>query len=326
MILTITNQCNRRCEFCFEGAFRDAPPAMMSLADVEDLCEFFEIPARRSDAYATILGGEPTLHPELLQIIDLLRSHHPALRILLLTNLLCDSDLLYELHGRRMSLLVNLVSPEQNSPVHNDLLETNLALLNGLDGLLVTYAVTITTPDQDFDFLYERLRNADRSSVCGVRIGFSAPGNGFANRFVNEFTPAYGEKYLEIIRTCHQINPRLRFSNECTVNMCLMRENIYTRLKPMVSYLDIQCTEPNMDILPDMSTHWCFAFRGVPEMRIDNIFEYSSPEAVLAALRERLARLLRTYPPQCEHANCGEILCTGPCPALNYYRAVVQKT
>ena len=116
MILVITSQCNRNCTFCFEGSYRGSSPQYMSLDDVENLCEFFSISERDSSDPVTILGGEPTLHPELLDIIDIIRDHSPRVSILLLTNLTCPTKLTNEILGRHVNLLVNIVPPSENTP------------------------------------------------------------------------------------------------------------------------------------------------------------------------------------------------------------------
>ncbi len=317
MVLVIINSCNRDCPFCFEGEFRHGPQQRMSLADVEALCRFFRIAESSTDEAVSLLGGEPTLHPELLDIIDLIGDHCPGKRILLLTNLTCERELLAELLMRRVSLLVNIVEPALNTPAQQAAIDDNLALLSEAPNIVYSAATTIHALDQDFGFFYEFLRRDRLRQVYNVRLGLSAPGFQFGNEFAREMTSAWGEKYLEVARGIHRVNPMIGLSGECPVNLCQVAPEAYAELVPHVAFLKSVCAEPNLDILPDFSTHWCFGTRHLPGMVIDNIFDYPNEAALRAELNRRRVDLLRQMGVRCDHATCDRLGCHGPCLALN---------
>lgn len=325
MNLVITNTCNRRCPYCFEGTFKDPPTREMSLSDVDSLCRFFRIAEREPPAGVALLGGEPTLHPDLLDIIGLVQSHNPHLPVTVLNNLLCDPDLLDRVLRRGAALLVHVTHPQNNTEEQQKLVEQNLQFLRRYPFYQYSLAVTLTRPEDSFEFLYDILRRDRKRQVFNVRLGISCPGMGFTNHFVRDFAEQLGEKYLEIITTCHRINPQLRYTNECPVNLCLMSERVFDRLERLVSCLALECDRPNMDILPDFSTHWCFAFQGVPELCVDNIFDYPDIETVTEVLEHKYRRFAASVTPQCEFHGCDKLRCSGPCPALNYYRQVVSR-
>jgi len=325
MNLAITNVCNRDCPYCFEGAFRAPPRREMSLSDVDALCRFFRIAERAPPACVTLLGGEPTQHPEVLDIVALIQSHNSQLPITLLTNLLCDSSLLDRLLRRCIGMLVHVTNPVNNTAEQQAQLAENFEFLRQFRAYQFSLAVTIVRPDDDFEFLYDLLRGDELRQICNVRLGTSTPGLGFSNAFVRDFSEQFGEKYLEILGQCHRINPQLRFTNECPVNLCLMSEDVFERVEKLVDCLELECECPNMDILPDFSTHWCFAFQDVPELRVDNIFDYPDIETVTEVLEQKYRRFLATLRPQCDFEHCGKLRCRGPCPALNYYRQVVSR-
>jgi sulfatase maturation enzyme AslB (radical SAM superfamily) len=321
MVLVINNTCNRDCPFCFEGDFRHGPAQMMSVDDLDVLCGYFRIAQSSPDDRVTLLGGEPTLHPQLLEIVDLIRDHCPNKQVLLLTNLACERELLAELLMRRVNVLVNIVPPELNTPEQQAAIDANIDMLSEAPGCIYAAAVTIASLDQDFGFFYDVLRRDRHHQIFNVRVGLSAPGYEFGNEFVADQRPEWGEKYLEVVRQMHRINPMISVGNECAVNLCMMRPETYAELAPHVGYLSAVCTQPNLDILPDFSTHWCFGSRHLPGMRIENIFDYPDEQALIRELNQRRVDLMREMGMQCDHAECDTLRCHGPCLALNYYLA-----
>jgi len=322
MGLLITTECNRRCPFCFVGPLKDGASRRMSVADVDRLCRFWKVRERSPDFGLTLLGGEPTLHPDLLAIVDAIRAHNPAVAVPLLTNLTCSTELLAGLVQRRVQFLVNLVDQTVNSPEQERDVERNLDFLDQVPGLLYNLAVTIASPGDRFDHLYRVLRSSHGRHVWSVRLGISSPGTDFANRFPRQFSPKYGKKYVEIVTACHQINPRLEFINECAVNLCLMSEEDYLRLSRVVRKLNLVCAEPNLDVLPGFSAQWCFALRDVPALRVDNVFDFPDADSLRRELMRRALQFAATTAAGCQHAKCKTILCRGPCPAYAHWAAV----
>ena len=321
MVLVIINTCNRDCPFCFEGDYRRGAPERMSIDDVDSLCEFFQIARSAPVDPVSLLGGEPTLHPDLTAIMDLIRDHCAGKEIVLLTNLTCERELLAEILMRRANLLVNLVEPSLNTVAQQSAVEANLALLAEAPGVTYAVATTIFSPEQDFGWFYDVLRSDRHRQIYNVRVGLSAPGFGFANRFADTMVPAWGEKYLEVVREIHRINPMIRIGAECAVNLCQLAPATYERLATNVALLNRSCSEPNLDILPDFSTHWCFGARHLPGMRIENIFDYPNETALRIELNRRRMALMRRIGLHCDHAACDTIGCPGPCLALNCFLA-----
>ena len=296
----------------------------MSLADIQRIHEFSH-QSQMHGTSITIMGGEPTVHPRFVDIMHLLRRLNPSHEMQVLTNLLCDPALLKDLAPLGVGALINVGGYLDNTEEQKQQLHANLELL-GRERIFrgTCLAVTIVDPDQDFEFLYDILRQDEAVSIGAVRIGISSPGTGFANRFPREFSTAYGDKYLEIVERVHQIRPLFVFANECFVNMCMMSEPVYNRLVRVVKGLDRYCSA-NLDILPDFSTHWCFAFQEVPEMRIQNIFDYRNLDDVYNALCAKASKMERELGTVCDTTHCKCIECLGPCLGMKYYLKYVKK-
>ena len=153
-----------------------------------------------------------------------------------------------------------------------------------------------------------------------VRIGVSTPGYGFKNPFPREFSQDYGLAYARLAAAIHRIRPHIQISNECALNGCLVDEATEARLQGTVDNFKLVCRSGNCDILPDFSTHWCYAAHAIPELKIDNIFKYQSLDHVQYELSMAHERLQRSLGSQCEHGTCDRLNCHGPCVVQNYYR------
>lgn len=77
--------------------------------------------------------------------------------------------------------------------------------------------------------------------------------------------------------------------------------------------------EPNADILPDLSCHWCFAFEKVPELKIDNVLEFSDDINLLDEMYRRYKEFNERNQYYCDPSACDHSECKGGCAALNYY-------
>lgn len=321
--ICITNKCNRNCKFCFEGAFKQGPEQQMTVDDVRRVCTFARISQMRTPAVC-VLGGEPTLHPDLPQMVAAIRQQNPTANIQLLTNLLCDRSVLEPLAPLGANCLVNVGGFAEYSREEQDRLHANLEFLRtNRIFRWIWLAATICDEKQDFGFLYDILERDEPRSIGALRLAISSPGQNFANQFPKEPSHGYGDKYLEIVETCHRIRPLFSFVNECFVNMCMMSDEVYAKLDGVVLNLSRYCVG-TIDVLPDFSTHWCFAFHGIPRMCIQNIFDYRDMDEVRAVLRGRLADLDETLGTQCDTTNCTSLKCVGPCPAVKYYRKFVR--
>jgi sulfatase maturation enzyme AslB (radical SAM superfamily) len=313
MNFIINNVCNRSCSYCFEGDFTKTAPQYMSLETVRQVLDHF---AAEALSQHNILGGEPTLHPQILEIVRLI--HRRAKQSpYILTNGICDSSLLKEiLLATGASFSFNLNTRDGYTDAEFSAFRQNMELLTNY-ARNIALDITIADPADPFDLLYDLLRQ--KLNITQIRIGISSPGKDFSNLFPKEFTQEYGNAYLRIVEKCHRLNPALRFSNECAVNLCLMEPEIYFRLRE-VNHLTTCCNSGNLDILPDLSTHWCFAADSIPELTIANVLAYPNWWHVQDALYTKKKQLERSLDIECDYASCGNLSCPGPCVCYNYYR------
>lgn len=322
MALTIINKCNQRCSWCFEGRWKDKPTEMMSVNDIKKLLKWKDWSTGRVPVII-LLGGEPTLHPQLLEIVDTITDYNSKIAKVLLTNLTCDEELIKELLDRKVELVVNVDQFEKDNNIHNQSkIIANLDFLNQvpIDGFKYNITATVSDTNKDFTFLYEILKKG-KDRIYNLRIAPSSVGFEFKNKFQKEYNADYYGKVLEVVTKCKEISSELIFSSECAINGCMISEDLVKDLKNQGYHLKYSCgdIEPNADILPNMSSHWCFAFQGVPEMTISNVFDYTDYDSMVEALKQQHENFKSTYAPKCDIQNCKNQFCNGTCPALTYY-------
>lgn len=74
--LRVTNICNKSCDFCFYKN-ETAPRGFMELNTVKDIMEKEHAmhDFRKGPLHVQLTGGEPTLHPQLLEIVTIILSY-----------------------------------------------------------------------------------------------------------------------------------------------------------------------------------------------------------------------------------------------------------
>lgn len=326
MGLTIINKCNQKCSWCFEGAWKSGTTQIMSLKNIRRLMEWKDW----EDGFTPvvfILGGEPTLHPQLLDIFDLITEYNHRISKMLLTNLTCDNALLEELLNKKAVIFANIDQFEPDNNVKNQSkILSNLNYLNTKTDRNFQYNIsaTVSSLEKDFTFLYEILKSG-KDKIYNLRLAPSCIGFEFKNQFQKSFGDEYFNKVFEVLTECLKIKPDLHLSTECAINGCMINGELFTKLKNIGYNLRYSCgePEPNADILPEMSSHWCFAMKGIPELSINNVFDYANYNSMIDALSKKYREFSKKYTHCCNIGNCGYEQCKGPCAALNYYKNIL---
>ncbi len=146
LMLEITNVCNITCRECYSTS----GTLFKSLEQIErDLDTGFEL---RPVHTVTITGGEPTLHPQLLQIIELikLRKAH----VFLLTNgVLVDEQRLSEFARAGLNSILFHVDLGQERPdlPHKPTFADIRRKLNALSGMAVTCGLDVSISATVYD-------------------------------------------------------------------------------------------------------------------------------------------------------------------------------
>jgi uncharacterized radical SAM superfamily Fe-S cluster-containing enzyme len=174
----LTEHCNLRCPTCFT----DSAPSLRGVAAVQDVLANVDARIAREEGRLDVLmlsGGEPTLHPQLGELLDALVSR-PIVRILVNTNglTIAKDDALLELlrrHRERVEVYLQYDGDSAEASRHHrgaDLRRFKDLAIDRLSatGVFTTLTMTAALGVNDGEIGHVVLRALETPYVGGVSI------------------------------------------------------------------------------------------------------------------------------------------------------------
>ena len=178
LIQDVTEHCNLRCPTCFTAS----GPALTGVASLADILANVDAKLSREEGRLDVLmlsGGEPTLYPQLAELLDELVAR-PIVRIMLNTNglLIASDDALVELlkaHRDRLEVYLQYDGPSAEASRHHrgaDLTRFKEAAIARLSaaGVFTTLVMTAALGVNDGDIGAVVLKALDTPFIGGVAI------------------------------------------------------------------------------------------------------------------------------------------------------------
>jgi hypothetical protein len=265
----LTSKCNRACTFCFaaeevtlagnKGAPQHADWAM-SLETVDKLIDFHK---RSHTNQISLLGGEPTIHPEFNEILD--RIMAAGLTVKLFTGGLIPPKVkehIKTMDPKRLSIIANISSLDGCRSVGE------FQAITGTVRELAEYcslSFTITRPDFDTHF------HPDLITQTGcrphIRLGLELPMLTDPNPRLDP--SAYRETAKTIIKMGSYANDRnISLGFDCGFVMCMFTSEELGLLRLYNSHAEFRCT-PIIDINPKLEVWACFATSPLHRVKIE---------------------------------------------------------
>lgn len=267
----LTNLCNRKCSFCYLNNWitdSEEDAILMSRKSLATLLQWL----KRSKLYRVKLaGGEPTLHPEMLDFVkEFIRNNILVEGIL--TNGLGETDLYKEAASiTGTNWLVNVNKPTTYKRDEWELLNRNLDLLrwrnegspvrlNGFDTSSLRQlclSLTFHEPDQDFSYIVDL---AKKYGCPVIRYDVSRPSSDLSNLHVNferlfEIKPTI----MEFVRTC--VREGIKPGVDDALPFCIFTQEDLKFLHLFSNFYSI-CT-PHSDVFPDLTVSYCTSMHGI---------------------------------------------------------------
>ena len=259
-----------------------------------------------------LLGGEPTLHPEVDAFVDLALER--AFHVSIFTNGLIPENTLRhleEIPGDRLALVVNVNGPDDQTPAEAARQATVLSRL----GRKARLGFNIYRPAPQLAFLLVLI---DRHDLCRVlRLGLAHPCLDRSNAFLRppEY-PKVGRAVADFARVAWASGVELDF--DCGFVPCMFPKDFLEELGDQADLLG-SCCGPVPDFLPDGAAVHCYPL-GARD-RID-VSDASRIEKLRSRLSRRFApyRALGIYREclRCPHRDSGR--CNGGCLAAALQR------
>lgn len=307
--LSITNRCNRHCDYCFakdplRANRANAPDAHMTLAVYERALDFLMHSGVRE---VRLLGGEPTLHPQFLPFVD--RALERGLRLLVFTGGLVGAKVLERLESiepNRLSVLVNVVSPDtENAP----LLKRQTVLYRRL-GQRVILGINIASPATQLDYLLDLI---DRYRLSRhIRLGLAQPVLGGTNHYLHpKHYPEVG--YRVTVFGLEALNRNVKIGWDCGWVPCMFPKEGLSALEIISSEVGLRCN-PILDVMPDGQVISCYPLAAL-------VREWLPDDRDAAWLRARFTHKLAVNSAFHLYKQCAlcewreRAVCTGGCKA-----------
>lgn len=299
----VTYRCNLACPYCFAADMKAEFPQDMSPEAYGRLLRWM---SHEPPPAVAFIGGEPTLHPHLLEMIE--DAVDSGIAAILFTNGLFRETVTDDLAALVSNFVVNYNDPALYTKAQSRLLHANLDRLHKL-GARITFSKNFSGTYSDYGYLLEGI---DRYDVQNVRYDISRPTPGGLN---DHFTLDEGRRILAhavgFVRACEERG--VRTGLDCSVRLCDLKDEDRRYLERVSMKFGGVC-HPSMDVHPDLSASYCLPMR---HLAVPDITRLAGVSALRTRLAE-LARPIRYANAQSECADCAEFMrrCQGGCMAL----------
>jgi MoaA/NifB/PqqE/SkfB family radical SAM enzyme len=293
----INQECNLSCPYCFadKGSMR------LSLEDFGRLALWLE--ESRAPA-AAILGGEPTLHPDLPFFLEGLNRAGTA--PVLFTNALYPYELGPVLARETANVVVNYEHPGFLTREQRIRREENLGLLSRL-GARLSFSKNFWDGVGHYDYL---LAGAKLYGAKALRYDLSRPGPGAANRYLSlSEQKKEAENLVRFVKEAEAMG--LATGLDCPLPFCAFSPEDLSYLRKASLRFPGVC-RPSLDIMPDLSVRHCLPLSG---LRAPDATAFAGEWDLLAFFAEAALEMRKGLCP--DRPSCpsrGE--CQGGCLAL----------
>ncbi len=269
----LTEKCVRSCPYCFAKEHMDSSALpQLSWDNLMYIADFLEISGERK---ISLLGGEPTLHPQFVDFTTYLieRNFHVHVftsGIMSTERLLESQKYLAHFTTEKLSFTCNLNHPDISTQKETEKINKFLFAFSHL----TTLGFNIYQEDFDFEFLIQVINkyNLERH----IRIGLAHPIPGEVNKYIPvEGLKKMARKFVSYFDLFERFTISPGF--DCGMPMCIFTEKELGRLfKLNKGILKFGCG-PAIDIGPDMMVWSCFPLSNIHKR---SLYEFNSLQEV----------------------------------------------
>ncbi|MGA9350039.1 MAG: radical SAM protein [Anaerolineae bacterium] len=276
--LVITKFCQRHCEYCFTPSeWRELispEQGMMTLDEFDEACAFLRGGDRPS---LSLLGGEPTTHPQFPLFVDHALSAGFAVRVV--TNGEIPAQHLVRLcrfDRDQVTLLVNL-SSNIRGVVHLTPRQRNTLKQAGS---LISLSFTIGQEQPDVSSWIDLVTTYGLHPH--IRIGIAHPSPRMQNRsLLPRDRYRVGETLVQIARQLDEKGINLGL--DCGLTPCMFTEDSWQELRRLSAHSSFACG-PIPDIGPGLEAWHCFPLYDLGHCKLTDFATLAEVNAWLSGL------------------------------------------
>ena len=275
--IVLTTYCNLHCPYCFADK-------MIKQEDIKniDLVQFKKI-LNWSDGEGRIglIGGEPTLHPQFKEILEIISNYNQDTEFILFTNGIYLEQYIPFL-PKNLSILININQPQAMTTQQYLAMVKCLIKLDSLGWInseyhKVTLGCNICQEIDDYKFFWDIVK---RFRPPAVRFSIVAPTKKEQLNNKEEYYLTMKNKFLDFVVNANSNNVLL--SPDCNqIPMCYFSqeeiEYIDKQFVPEERFGYLVCN-PVIDIEPDFTATSCFGcYKKIdcsPFLNIHELYRY----------------------------------------------------
>ena len=278
----LTQRCVRSCPYCFakEHMLQPLSESILGWEDLIYLADFIEI---SGEHHISLLGGEPTLHPDFVNFVLYLLER--KISITVFTSGIMSEPMLKEMVSSlksipndRLHFICNLNEPDLSPPGEFERIRHFLEAF----GTVTVPGFNIYHPNFNLEFLFQYINQygLDRH----IRLGLAHPILGEKNEFLSiQDIKKVIERLFSYVPLFHRF--RIALVLDCGFPMCAFSDEQLGRLYRLTGNNTRFGCNPAFDIGPDMMTWCCFPLSSYHKK---SVFEFDSIREIFDFYQERL--------------------------------------
>lgn len=265
--LYITDLCNRRCTFCYVKEWTTSDHRKASYMSLSDLDKVIYWLKESKIGFVQLIGGEPMLHPDIIEIVERLKAM--GINILtILTNGLAPIEVYKKVMESIDTIwLVNLNHPRTYRNEEWETLNKNLDLLmwKGEDKLIrdepydnrssaLQFAITFYKQGLDYRYIIDL---AKKYRCTHIRYSPAHPSAGKTNAYLTfqdlvEIKPTL----MSFLRD--SVSEGILPGLECVLPPCIFTTSEWSFLMRFTDRLSTICP-PILEVMPNLNVECCLS-------------------------------------------------------------------
>jgi len=310
--ISLISTCNRSCSYCFAADTMNRPGADNSGVSLEQFEQSLDFLQQSGIPEARLLGGEPTIHPRFVEIVDRVQAR--GMQLLVFSGGMIPKsalDRLAEIPASDLRVLLN-VAIEGVAPPAEILRQREVFRRLGDR---VALGINIYSPSIKLGFLLDLIEEFGLAKV--VRMGLAHPILDGDNEYLHpRYFDEVGRQVADFASAAAQRNVQLDF--DCGWVPCMFPEGSLAALGITPNEVGLRCN-PILDILPNGQVIPCYPLA-------EQFQESLSGHADAQSLADRFVERLTPIRPlgifrkcaDCDFRERGE--CAGGCLSLSMRR------
>lgn len=275
----LTKKCNLKCPYCFADEFVNKDNEEITTENFLKALEFIKTD---KDERVGFIGGEPTLHPEFKNFLQIVIDDKDIQNIILYTNGIEIDKYIDLLSNEKVHILINCNSPKDIGNSRFEKLKNNISLLKSVSKANFTLGLNLYSGALDYNFIFDLLKMIDAHHL---RFSIALSNNTKEDTYdALDSYRNFKSSLFKFLQDCYdnQIVPQ----NDCNaIPNCLLNieeKRLLLKLQQLSNELKLDrgtlqnyTCSPVIDILPDLNAVRCFGFSKnlkAPITNFKNIF------------------------------------------------------